>query len=151
VLKPSLSTAKPTGVTHEHHLRIVLVEIATAVLLRHRAFCPYHSRYCGAFAPRLDRPPDKDLINRLIAQAEVESVSPDRQARQTLDRYPSPLSRSILGPAPRRIFAALSERLCKWSSASAWYSLHGDFFLGWLVAVNSLSVIRQRMPHRMRK
>jgi len=40
--------------------------------------------------------------------------------------------------------------LARWSSASAWYSLHGHFFLGRLAAVNSLSTVRLRMPARMR-
>ena len=52
----------------------------------------------GAFAPLFDHPPDKDVIDQLIAQ---------------------------------------------------WYALHGHFFLGRLAAVNSLSVIRQRMPASM--
>ncbi len=35
----------------------------------------------GTFAPLLDHPPDKEVISRLIAQGEAESVTPDKLAR----------------------------------------------------------------------
>ena len=41
--------------------------------------------------------------------------------------------------------------LGEWSSASAWYALHGHFFLGRLASVNTLSTIRMRMPDHMRR
>lgn len=104
----------------------------------------------GAFAPLLDRPPDKDLIGRLIAQAEAETVMPDKLAKLWIAiRH---LSAAPFSDGRYEDYLPLWESaLGKWSSASAWYALHGHFFLGRLAAVNSLSTIRQRMPAQMRK
>jgi hypothetical protein len=103
----------------------------------------------GAFAPLFERAPDKEVIGRLIERAAAETVTPDKLARLwiairhlsaapfTEERFEEylPLWESALG---------------KWSSASAWYALHGHFFLGRLASVNTLSAIRRRMPARMR-
>ena len=104
----------------------------------------------GAFAPLLDYPPDKDVIDRLIAQADAESITPDRLARLWIAiRH---LSAAPFSDKRFADYLPLWERaLGKWSSAAAWYALHGHFFLGRLAAVNSLSVIRQRMPLSMQR
>ena len=103
----------------------------------------------GAYAPLLDRPPDKDVVGRLIDQAQAETVMPDKLARLWIAiRH---LSAAPFASGRFEEYLPLWERaLGKWSSASAWYALHGHFFLGRLAAVNSLSVIRRRMPASIR-
>ena len=102
----------------------------------------------GAFAPLLDRPPDKDLIDRLIAQAAAETVTPDKLAKLWIA-----IRHLSAAPYSERRFDEYlplwESALAKWSSASAWYALHGHFFLGRLAAVNTLSTIRRRMPTSM--
>lgn len=102
----------------------------------------------GAFAPLLDRPPDKDLIDRLIAQAAAETVTPDKLAKLWIAiRH---LSAAPFSDRRYEEYLPLWESaLGKWSSASAWYALHGHFFLGRLAAVNTLSTIRRRVPASM--
>ena len=99
----------------------------------------------GLILALLDRPPDKDLIDRLIAQAAAETVTPDKLAKLWIAiRH---LSAAPFSDRRFEEYLPLWESaLGKWSSASAWYALHGHFFLGRLAAVNTLSTIRRRMP-----
>lgn len=104
----------------------------------------------GEFAPLLNHPPDKATIARLIEQAEAESVTPDKLARLWIA-----IRHLSAAPFMERRFEEYlplwENALGKWSSASAWYALHGHFFLGRLAAVNSLALIRRRMPATMQK
>jgi hypothetical protein len=103
----------------------------------------------GAMAPLFEGAPDEAVIGRLLAQAEAETVTPDKLARLWI-------AIRHLSAAPftdKRFEAYLplwESALGKWSSASAWYGLHGHFFLGRLASINTLSLIRARMPTRMR-
>jgi tetratricopeptide (TPR) repeat protein len=104
----------------------------------------------GAFAPLFERMPDKEVINRLIEQAVAETVTPDKLARLWIV-----IRHLSAAPFTERRFQEYlplwESALGKWSSASAWYALHGHFFLGRLASVNTLSTIRMRMPAQMRK
>jgi tetratricopeptide (TPR) repeat protein len=102
----------------------------------------------GAFAPLLIGRPDKDRIAKLLAEAEKETVMPDKLAKLWVAiRH---LSAAPFTERHNEEYLPLWERaLAQWSSASAWYGLHGHFLLGRLAAVNSLSIIRQRMPDWM--
>lgn len=102
----------------------------------------------GAFAPLLDHAPDKELIGRLLAQAEAETVTPDKLAKLWIAiRHLS--AAPFLDRRFEEYLPLWESALGKWSSASAWYALHGHFFLGRLAAVNTLSTIRRRMPASM--
>jgi tetratricopeptide (TPR) repeat protein len=102
----------------------------------------------GGFAPLFDRPPDKDVIDRLIAQSDAEAILPDKLARLWIAiRH---LSAAPFTDKRYADYLPLWESaLKKWESASGWYALHGHFFLGRLAAINSLSVIRERMQAAM--
>ena len=104
----------------------------------------------GTFAPLLDHRPDKDVVGRLIDEAQAETVMPNKLARlwiavRHLSAVPFADSRF------EEYLPLWESALGRWSSASAWYALHGHFFLGRLAAVNSLTAIRQRMPAAMRR
>ena len=103
----------------------------------------------GTFAPLFSHPPDKDVVSRLIEQADAETVVPNKLARLWIAiRH---LSAAPFKDKRFEDYLPLWESaLGKWSSASAWYALHGHFFLGRLAAVNSLSIIRQLMPSHTR-
>jgi hypothetical protein len=102
----------------------------------------------GDFAPLFQRLPDKEVISRLIQQAAEEEVTPDKLAKLWIAiRH---LSAAPFTESRFKEYLPLWESaLGKWSSASAWYGLHGHFFLGRLASVNTLSTIRMRMPTEM--
>jgi hypothetical protein len=83
----------------------------------------------GTFAPLLDQLPDKDVVARLISQAEGENVIPEKLGRLWVAiRH---LSAAPFSEGQFAEYLPLWERaLSKWASASAWYGLHGHFFLG---------------------
>jgi len=104
----------------------------------------------GTFAPLFDGAPDKEVIVRLLEQASAESVTPDKLARLWIAiRH---LSAAPFSDTRFEEYLPLWETaLGKWSSASAWYALHGHFFLGRLASINTLSTIRMRMPEHMQR
>jgi tetratricopeptide (TPR) repeat protein len=104
----------------------------------------------GEFAPLFNEKPDRELIEGLIEQAADEEVIPAKLAKLWIAiRH---LSAAPFSERCYDEFLPLWESaLGRWSSASAWYGLHGHFYLGRLAAVNSLAVIRARMPAQMRR
>lgn len=104
----------------------------------------------GTFAPVFRSAPDRELIARLLERAAVETVIPNKLARLWIAvRHLSAV------PFTEQRFEEYlpywESALGMWSSASAWYGLHGHFYLGRLASINSLSTIRLRMPERMRE
>jgi hypothetical protein len=102
----------------------------------------------GTFAPLYTGVPDKELTKRLADHAAAETVIPEKLARLWIAiRH---LSAAPYTDKRFEEYLPLWEHaLGKWSAASAWYGLHGHFFLGRLASVNTLSTIRMRMPARM--
>jgi tetratricopeptide (TPR) repeat protein len=104
----------------------------------------------GTFAPLFDGRPDKERIATLLADAEQATITPERLAKLWIAiRHLS--AAPFLDGQNEEYLPQWERALGQWSSASAWYGLHGHFLLGRLAAVNSLSRIRQRMPPHMTK
>lgn len=102
----------------------------------------------GRFSPLLDTQPDEMGIRQLLVKAAEEDVIPTRMAKLwVIFRH---LSTAPYTDHKYQNFLPLwTQTLTQWSSASAWYSLHGHFFLGRLAAINTLFTIRSHMPPRM--
>jgi tetratricopeptide (TPR) repeat protein len=104
----------------------------------------------GTFAPLYDHLPDKDLIGRLLDQVASETVIPDKLAKLWIAiRH---LSMAPFSDQRYEDYLPLWEAaLARWASASAWYGLHGHFFLGRLAAVNTATKIRRDLPDSIRR
>ncbi|GMT47133.1 MAG: hypothetical protein IEMM0007_0699 [bacterium] len=103
----------------------------------------------GNFSPLLDTQPDKMGIKQLLIKAEEEDVIPAKMAKLwVVIRH---LSTAPYTDQKYENFLPLwAQTLTHWSSASAWYSLHGHFYLGRLAAINTLFTIRSYMPLQMK-
>lgn len=102
----------------------------------------------GKFSPLLDTQPDEMGIRQLLAKVAEEEVIPAKLAKLWV-------AFRHLSTAPytdrkyEKFLPLWTQTLSQWSSASAWYSLHGHFFLGRLAATNTLFTIHSHMSPRM--
>jgi len=103
----------------------------------------------GKFSTLLGTQPDEMGIRHLLDEATEEQVVPTKLAKLWVAfRH---LSTAPYTDCKYEKFLPLwLQTLAQWSSASAWYSLHGHFYLGRLAAINTLFTIRSNMPPRMR-
>jgi tetratricopeptide (TPR) repeat protein len=102
----------------------------------------------GKFSPLLEVQPDETTIRTLLEKAAEEKIIPVKLAKLWIAfRH---LSTAPFTDRKYEKFLPLwIETLSQWSSASAWYSLHGHFYLGRLAALNTLFTIRSNIPKRI--
>lgn len=97
----------------------------------------------GAFAPISKAAPDKDFIRSCLDQARRRTSVPDRIG----DLWIAFRHLSSVPYTNRKYSEFLplwNEVLGSWSSAAAWYGLHGHLLLGRLAAINSVRDIRKK-------
>lgn len=103
----------------------------------------------GVFRPVSDKP-DRDHIRVLL-----DGLAGEKSVEKRLTRTWIALRELCAAPydAPKFVeyLPLWNEALGVWSSAAAWYGLHGHLYAGRLAAVNSQISIRERMDWRQER
>jgi len=94
---------------------------------------------------RRSRLPDKDLIEELLKDASRRGIDFERKLARLWIAFRELMTAPFSEPRYAEYRDLWNTVLGRWTSAAAWYGLHGHLYMGCLAALNTQALVREQL------